>query len=350
MVWRELLSVLPSHAKLLPLKVRATAIPGESICITILDRLVGLSEWSKPSGRGGNDSGTIRQIVQLKVWTKAAPQAAIISCTEPGVWFGDDFSKERQEAISLARDMNEYGARMVADYKSRFGLFAVLPLPDIDASLKEIEYAFDTLRADGVGLLTSYGDVWLGEKRLQPVFDELNRRGAIVYTHPTDAACCHNLANANPATVEWFVDTARSINSLLNETGTTMGGSPKEASAATRYGNIKFIWSHAGGALLGVVSRVVGTVSAADLAGTPKPNSKLYHIRRFYYDTAGSANPIAMQGLKTLAGSSQIVFGTDVPYGTSAAIGQALEACGLSRKELRAINRENALRILPKYS
>jgi predicted TIM-barrel fold metal-dependent hydrolase len=128
-----------------------------------------------------------------------------------------------------------------------------------------------------------------------------------------------------------LLDTARSINSLLNETGTTMGGSPKEPSAATRYGNIKFIWSHAGGALLGVVSRVVGTVSAADLAGTPKPNSKLYHIRRFYYDTAGSANPIAMQGLKTLAGSSQIVFGTDVPYGTSAAIGQALEACWLSR-------------------
>lgn len=342
--------MLPSHAKLLPLKVRATAIPGESICITISARLVGLGEWSKPSGRDGNDFGTIRQIVQFESMDQGGTQAALISCTEPGLWFGDDFSKERQEAISLARDMNEYGARMVADYKSRFGLFAVLPLPDIDASLKEIEYAFDTLKADGVGLLTSYGDVWLGEKRLQPVFDELNRRGAIVYTHPTDAACCHNLANANPAMVEWFVDTARSINSLLNETGTTMGGSPKEASAATRYGNIKFIWSHAGGALLGVVSRVVGTVSAADLAGTPKPNSKLYHIRRFYYDTAGSANPIAMQGLKTLAGSSQIVFGTDVPYGTSAAIEQALEACGLSREELRAINRENALRILPKYS
>lgn len=169
--------------------------------------------------------------------------------------------------------MNEYGARMVTDHKGRFGLFAVLPLPDIDASLKEIEYAFDPLKADGVGLLTSYGDVWLGEKRLQPVFEELNRRRAIVYTHPTDAACCHQLANANPATVEWFFDTARSINSLLNETGTTMGGPPKETSAATRYGNIKFIWSHAGGALLGVVSRVVGTVSAADLAGTPKPNS-----------------------------------------------------------------------------
>jgi predicted TIM-barrel fold metal-dependent hydrolase len=286
----------------------------------------------------------------IETMDEGGTQTAIISCTEPGVWFGDDFSKERQQAIGLARDMNDYGARMISDYKGRFGLFAVLPLPDIDASLKEIEYALDTLKADGVGLLTSYGDVWLGEKRLQPVFDELNRRGTIVYTHPTDAACCHSLANANPATLEWFVDTARSINSLLNDTGTTMGGPPKETSAATRYGNIKFIWSHAGGALLGVASRVVGTVSAADLAGTPKPNSKLYHIRRFYYDTAGSANPLAMQGLKTLAGASQIVFGTDVPYGTSAAIGQALESCGLSPEELQAINRGNALKMLPKYS
>lgn len=117
-----------------------------------------------------------------------------------------------------------------------------------------------------------------------------------MYTHPTDAACCHNLANANPAMVEWFVDTARSINSLLNETGTTMGGSPKEASAATRYGNIKFIWSHAGGALLGVVSRVVGTVSAADLAGTPKPNSKLFagfeDTRRFIPDRIWHRCPV----------------------------------------------------------
>src|SRR5262249_44847056 len=158
--------------------------------------------------------------------------------------------------------------------------------------------------------------------------------GAVVYTHPTDAACCHNLANANPGTVEWLVDTARTIHSLLNETGATMGGPAKETNAATPYGNIKFVWSHAGGALLGLVSPVVGTVSAADLSATPKPNSKLYHIRRFYYDTAGSANPILMQGMKTLAGTSQIVFGTDVPYGTSAAIGKALETCGFSADEL----------------
>src|SRR6266545_4507052 len=111
---------------------------------------------------------------------KAGIQTAFLSMTTPGVWFTDNFAAERQAAIALAREVNEYAARMVTDYKGRFGLFAVLPLPDVDASLKEIEYAFEILKADGVGLLTSYGDIWLGDAKLQPVFDELNRRRAIV--------------------------------------------------------------------------------------------------------------------------------------------------------------------------
>lgn len=295
-------------------------------------------------------------------------QTAFISCTEPGVWFGDDFERERQDAIGLSRDMNEYGARMMGDYKGRFGLFAVLPLPDIDASLREIEYAFDVLKADGVGLVTNYGDMWLGDDRLRPVFDELNRRRAVVYTHPTDGPCCHNLANASPATLEWFTDTARTIMSLIAENGgARMGGrgalGPRgtvaadgpsgvttQPSAATRYANINFIWSHAGGTLIGAASRVVGGVSAEALAGTPPINSRLYHVRRFYYDTAGSANPIAMQGLKRLlGGTSHIVFGTDVPYGTSAQIAQALQTVGFTEEELRGIERDNALAILPAY-
>jgi hypothetical protein len=179
------------------------------------------------------------------------------------------------------------------------------------------------------------------------VFDELNRRGAIVYTHPTDAPCCHGLANASPATLEWFTDTARSIMSLLADNG---GGAPTPPSAATRYSNITFIWSHAGGTLIGAVSRVVGGVDSASLAGTPAVNSRLHHVRRFYYDTAGSANPVAMQGLKMLlGGTSHIVFGTDVPYGTSAQISGALQTVGFSPAELAGIERDNALAILPRY-
>ena len=307
-------------------------------------------------------------IKDLEAMDAGGVQTAFLSCSTPGVWMGDDFRIERDQAIALSRDMNEYAARMMSDHKGRFGLFATLPLPDVDASLKEIEYAYDTLHADGVGLLTSYGDVWLGDRRLAPVFEELNRRNAIVYTHPTDATCCHNLANANPVTLEWLVDTARSLMSIISEGGPGMGGAgnaggrggrggrggdgPPPQSPATRFSNCKFIWSHAGGALIGVASRVVGGISTAQLAATPPVNSHLYHVRRFFYDTAGSTNPVLMQGIARLAGASQIVFGTDYPFGGQAGpkgIADGLLTCGFTQAELRGIDRENAARILPKY-
>jgi predicted TIM-barrel fold metal-dependent hydrolase len=129
-----------------------------------------------------------------------------------------------------------------------------------------------------------------------------------------------------------------------------VGAPYAQPSAATRYNNIKFIWSHAGGTLIGAVSRVVGGVDAESLAGTAAVNSRLYHVRRFYYDTAGSANPIAMQGLKTLlGGTTHIVFGTDIPYGTSAQMRRALQTVGFSAAELAGIERDNALAILPNY-
>ena len=200
---------------------------------------------------------------------------SLISCTAPGVWFGDP-----DEARGLARELNEYGAKMASDYKGRYGLLAVLPIPRVDESLKEIEYAFDTLKADGVGVLTSYGNHWLGDPAFQPIFDELNRRKAVVYTHPIDAPCCQDLMQGvNPTTLEYPTDTARAILSLLG------------TNAATRYGDIRFIFSHAGGTMPSVIDRIgVGNPDtiAANLRGTPEPNSRLYHLRRFYYDTAQS--------------------------------------------------------------
>jgi predicted TIM-barrel fold metal-dependent hydrolase len=275
----------------------------------------------------------------------AGVSTAFLSCTEPGVWFGDDFAKERQEAIALSRDMNDYGARMVSDYKGRFGLFAVLPLPDVDASLREIEYAFDRLKADGVGLLTSYGTIWLGDPALQPVFDELNRRSAVVYTHPTDASCCHTLLpNTTAATVEWQTDTARAIFNVINDGG-------GRTSAATRYPNIRFIWSHGGGTLIGLMNRFLGygNLSPQTLARAPAENSRLYHLRRFYYDTAQTTDFLQLGALKGLVGATQIVFGADYPYSTIVNHVEQLQSAGLSAAELAGIDRENALRILPKY-
>jgi predicted TIM-barrel fold metal-dependent hydrolase len=259
------------------------------------------------------------------------------------VWFGDDFAKERQEAIALLRDMNEYGARIVSDYKGRFGLFAVLPLPDVDASLREIEYAFDTLKADGVGLLTSYGTIWLGDPALQPVFDELNRRNAVVYTHPTDATCCHTLLpNTSAATVEWQTDTSRAIFNVINDNG-------GRTSAATRSANIRFIWSHGGG----TVPFLAGRIDNASTGATDRlPQGFISEIKRFHYDTAGAANKGAIASLLQLVPASQILFGTDFPPGGSnLEAARTLSELGLfSPADLRAIERDNAVRLLPRLS
>jgi predicted TIM-barrel fold metal-dependent hydrolase len=261
---------------------------------------------------------------------------AMISVTAPGVWFGNV-----DEARKLARELNEYAAAsMVGASKGRFGLFAVLPLPDVDGSLREIEYALDTLKADGVGLLTSYGNQWLGDKTFSPVFDELNRRRAVVYVHPTDAACCPNLVPGVAAQMlEYPTDTTRTIVSLV------AGGT------ASRTPNIRYVFSHAGGTLTAVAGRFLGAQGdGASLAKPAEPDSRLHHLRRFYYDTAGAANPVNMQALKTLVSTAQIVFGTDAPFFDGAPIVQGLRTSGFSAEEIRAIERDNLLKLLPRLS
>jgi hypothetical protein len=189
----------------------------------------------------------------------------------------------------------------------------------------------------------------LGDPSFQPLFDELNRRKAVVYTHPVDPACCRDLMPGVPGTtLEYNHDTTRTIFSLIDD---GPANSPR-TSMATRYGDIKFIWSHAGGSLIGLTGRILGNAANGENIGRPpERNSKLYHLRRFYYDTAGSANPVEMQALKTLVGVSQIVFGSDFPFGNPPIVGIArdLQSCGFSEAELRSIHRENAVRILPRF-
>jgi predicted TIM-barrel fold metal-dependent hydrolase len=260
--------------------------------------------------------------------------AAVVSITNPGIWFGDAAQTRR-----LARACNDYGASLVQKHPARFGFFAAMPLPDVDATLKEIEYAYDTLKADGVGLLTSYGDAWLGNRAYRPVMEELNRRKAIVAVHPTAANCCRNLEYApgvGPGSMEYGTDTTRAI------MGVAFSGD------ATRCPDIRFIWSHAGGTVPFLAGRIEGASNGAKEA---LPNGFIAELKKFYYDLAGAANRGAMASLLQLVATTQIVFGTDFPPGgTSAAVARTLAEIGLlNDNDRRAIDRENAVRLLPRF-
>ncbi|HEY2859310.1 MAG TPA: amidohydrolase family protein [Terracidiphilus sp.] len=265
---------------------------------------------------------------------KGGIATAVLSLSSPGVWFGD-----AEQARRLSRIVNDYGAMQAKDHRGRFGLFAALPLPDIDGSLREIEYALDTLKADGIGLFTSYGDKWLGDAAFAPVWAELNRRKALVYTHPITAACCGNLKNEVPAVmIEWATDTTRTIASLLF------------SGAAARYPDIRWIFSHGGGTMPFLLSRFVyqeATMKGKDRA---LPKGLMYELKKFYYDTAQANSAPALAALLKVVDASQVVFGTDYPFRTAAEVNGGLNAQHFAAKALRAIERDNALRLMPELA
>jgi predicted TIM-barrel fold metal-dependent hydrolase len=262
---------------------------------------------------------------------KGGIATSVLSVSSPGVWFGDV-----EEGRRLARIVNDYGAMAAKDYPGRFGLFAALPLADIDGSLREIESALETLHADGIGLLTSYGDKWLGDAAFAPVWTELNRRKAVIYTHPTTAACCGNLHNDVPAVmIEWATDTTRTAASLLF------------SGTAARYPDIRWILSHGGGTMPFLLSRFVyqeGTMQGKEAV---LPKGLMYELKKFYYDTAQANSAPALAALLKVAPASQILFGTDYPFRTPAEVTGGLIAQRFPAKDLRAIERDNALRLLP---
>ncbi len=256
---------------------------------------------------------------------------AMTSLTLPGVWFGGT-----QAARDLARACNEYAAQMAKDYPGRFGMLAILPLPDQEGSLREIEYALDTLKADGFALLTSYGDRWPGDPSFVPVFEELNRRKAVVHVHPTTPNCCVNLIPGVPSsTGEFLFDTARAIMSLM------------ESGTFARNPDIRFIFSHAGGALPAVAHRLIGLMSRNELADRA-PNGGQDQLKKLHYDMANSTDTWAMGALMNLVPVSQLLFGSDFPFVRISGSADGLDHFGLSANDLQAINRDNATRLFPR--
>jgi predicted TIM-barrel fold metal-dependent hydrolase len=239
----------------------------------------------------------------------------------------------------ISRGSNEYAARLSADHPGRFGVFAFLPMPHIDATLREMEYAFDTLKADGVGLYTNYGDKWLGDTFFNPVFEELNRRKAVVFTHPITANCCKDLISGiNDGAIEWQTDTTRAIAQMI------FNGFQE------RYPNVRVIFSHGGGTMPFLIERFNGMAKSPKFAAM-FPQGFGAAASKFYYDTAQVSNPPAMSALTKVVAMSQIVFGTDYPARGIADHVKGLKECGiLSPQDLQKIDRENALALVPRLN
>jgi predicted TIM-barrel fold metal-dependent hydrolase len=260
---------------------------------------------------------------------KSGVATSIISISDPGVWFGDNAA-----ARALARECNEFAVKVISDHPGRFGLFATLPLPDVDGSLREIEYAFDTLKANGACVLSSYQGKYLGNPAFAPLMDELNRRKAVVFCHPFCAACATEttLSDGQSRGLEFVFDTTRTILSVLT------------SGTVTRYPDIRLIWSHGGGTVPYITSRFAGVTQSL-------PKGLIYELQKFYYDTAQAFNPYTLPSFKKLVPTSHILFGSDFPLGggSVATVAKGLiDNGGFTESELRAIGRENALELLPR--
>jgi predicted TIM-barrel fold metal-dependent hydrolase len=267
----------------------------------------------------------------LEDMDKSGIATAVLSIVQPGVWYGDNV----EEARALARELNEYGAQLVRDHPGRFGLFAVIAPPDVQGSLKEIEYALDTLKADGIGLLTSYQDKYLGDPSFGPVYEELNRRKAVVYVHPTTPACCRGLIpGIPPGSIEYATDSTRTIAHLVFS-GTAM-----------KFPDIRWIFSHSGGTLPFLTGRFIRLAEERKPANLP--DGPLPEFRKFYYELAQGNTPGQIAALLKMVSISQVLYGTDYPFRDGAEVNRGIAEWGFAAAEQRAIERENALRLLPR--
>jgi predicted TIM-barrel fold metal-dependent hydrolase len=270
--------------------------------------------------------------MSIEEMDKSRISVSIMSLLQPGA-----STTELEKGRKIARLANEFSAQLARDRKGRFGSFATIPLLDTDGALREVAYALDTLKADGIGLMTSYEDKYLGDAAFAPIWEELNRRKAVIYTHPLSPECCRNVkSEVPPAVVEYATDTTRTIASLVF------------SGTAARYPDIRWIFSHSGGTMPFLLSRFTRQeLDMKEKAAKRMPKGVMHELKKFYYDTAQGNHSGALAALMKIVTPSQVLFGTDFPFRDGAEEIGGLAAFRFKPKDLRAIERDNALKLLP---
>ncbi|HEY3916240.1 MAG TPA: amidohydrolase family protein [Stellaceae bacterium] len=320
-----------------PLPVAAETAAGKPFRIdlhhhVIPPKWVDAARAHKPDNTWGPDIVGWTPAFAVEQMDKHRIAYAVTELGLPGVWWA-----QPDEASSLARYCNEYVAEMRKTYPGRFGMFATVPLPYVDETLKEIAYAYDTLHADGIGLISSYGPLWPGDQKFEPVWQELNRRKAVIHVHPTVPNCCVNLIpDVANAYEEYLFDTARAITSLM------------VSGTLTRHPDLRFIFSHAGGAFPDIAARVTNAAQHNKKITARLPNGDPQAVlSKLYFDIASSVNPINFGGLRRFTSIERIVVGTDLPYVQMDYTLGPLDRAKLSAHDYARINTQNALDLFP---
>lgn len=274
----------------------------------------------------------------LQLMDGAGIQTTIASTPCPNYSIGD-----LQATQKLARSCNETMAQAVRDHPRRFGMFAslqLLPGLDMDTTLREVEYGFDTLGADGVGMRSNYEGKHLGEPYFDPIWEELDRRSGVVHVHPAMAPGTEGLPGISTSTLEYPFDTTRTMVSLLYH------GTPK------RFPRVRFIFSHAGGTLPYLAGRIASFSALNPRFVQKGREGAIPGMQDFYYDITDSVNPWTFGALLELVPKEHILFGSDVPFASAKRLGTSVEALagmGLDEGVLRAIDRENAAKLFPRF-
>ena len=236
---------------------------------------------------------------------------------------------------ALAQRLNDYGMDLVAQHSKRYAMFATVPLPDIDASLKEAARALDTLKAPGLIVFTSYDGVYLGDAVFDPFWQEMNRRKAVIFVHPINPA--YHATDIPAGILEFVFDTTRTVTSLIY------------AGVTIKYPDIKFIFSHGGGALPYVSSRIEGPARANPRLRALLPNGVKPELKKLYWDLALCFDPTQIASLMVLTDSSKLMFGSDFPFAPKMVIPIALKSLGaqLSHDQIGAVLTTSAVKLMP---
>jgi 6-methylsalicylate decarboxylase len=284
-------------------------------------------------GRGGRTQWTPEYSIEQM--DKFGIATSILSMTQMGDILYDGTEKGR----SAVRTGNEYGAKMMHDYPTRFGLFASVPLPDIDGCLKEIEYAYDSLKCDGIGIYTNdNGNRWPGDPYYEPMYHELNRRKAIVFIHPLAPRCCTNLPYGVPFNMNEFdFDVTRCVTSLLAN------------GVLHRYPEVRFIVPHSGGTLPVLAGRIQNRYPNDAKHAEYIPNGVWPELQKLYYEVAHGTYPMQLAALTKFVQPSQLLFGTDFSPEPIETTVDNLPTSGLSPTTLQAMERGNAEKLLPRF-